>query len=93
MEEPITPQQKGALAKARKIREAYCTSPNCYRQCGEAILPKPNFSAPVPVQTDSRTLCRLNVAAKTVSVSIVEKYPKRERKIASFVRSAGRHFV
>ncbi|WP_395143290.1 HNH endonuclease [Armatimonas sp.] len=40
MEEPITPQQKGALAKARKIREAYCASPNCCRQCGEAILPK-----------------------------------------------------
>ena len=51
------------------------------------------FSAPVPVQTDSKMLGRLNVFAKTVSVSTVEKYPKRERKIASFVRNVGRHFV
>jgi hypothetical protein len=41
MDEQRSPPSKGGLAKARKIREAYCTNPNRCRRCGEAILPKP----------------------------------------------------
>lgn len=36
----LTPQQRGAQAKARKIREAYLANPNRCRHCGQGILPK-----------------------------------------------------